>query len=574
MTPEEITEIQEENSETLSPEDVTEIQEEIPDKRQKIKKILELYRKGGSVLLLLLAVVLVGYYILFPSRGYFHSDTADTIMWAEASYESGKIFDPDFGYACLLPFGTSLIMQALMPFTGVTMTTHVLGMLIFFLLFSGTLILMLRRMGWNIGWISLTVTSVLMICSGSVKLREIFWGHTIYYSLGVLFIFTGLSMIFRQMQLAEQAETLVSPKKKKENRLQLILCCIVIFIWFLLTGTDQISAITIFSLPVIGAVFCERWLDKNTNLLSKRNLYALIVLLIMLIGTVAGYFLTKYLAGDITANYADSYSQYSKMDKWLDNFHKFPIAWLSLLGVEIADNEPLMSGKSVQALMMIITGIFMLLLPVIALFFWKQMQDAKLKILLLTYWFMTLLIMMGYIMGKLSVANWRLSPIVAMSVVVSLAFLRWAFSQTEWQRISVLLLVCMMFVSGIHAKTIAAMPKDNTSKNGLYEVAAEMERRNLNYGYASFWNANALTIISDSKVKSRGVAIDNGVWFRKYQVSERWFKEQPGQSTYFLLLTNKEAESLREINWGTLERPHAEFTFKNYEVWVFEKNIF
>ena len=288
MTPEEITEIQEENSETLSPEDVTEIQEEIPDKRQKIKKILELYRKGGSVLLLLLAVVLVGYYILFPSRGYFHSDTADTIMWAEASYESGKIFDPDFGYACLLPFGTSLIMQALMPFTGVTMTTHVLGMLIFFLLFSGTLILMLRRMGWNIGWISLTVTSVLMICSGSVKLREIFWGHTIYYSLGVLFIFTGLSMIFRQMQLAEQAETLVSPKKKKENRLQLILCCIVIFIWFLLTGTDQISAITIFSLPVIGAVFCERWLDKNTNLLSKRNLYALIVLLIMLIGTVAG----------------------------------------------------------------------------------------------------------------------------------------------------------------------------------------------------------------------------------------------------------------------------------------------
>ncbi|MBR7085085.1 MAG: hypothetical protein IKI37_07910 [Oscillospiraceae bacterium] len=54
------------------------------------KEIFSALQLAGSVLLLACSVLLVGYYILFPSRGYFHSDTTDTIMWAEASYEQGN----------------------------------------------------------------------------------------------------------------------------------------------------------------------------------------------------------------------------------------------------------------------------------------------------------------------------------------------------------------------------------------------------------------------------------------------------------------------------------------------------
>lgn len=58
----------------------------------------------------LLAAAAVGYYILFPGWGYFHSDCTDTILWAQASYDAGALFNPDFEYACLLPFGGQLLM--------------------------------------------------------------------------------------------------------------------------------------------------------------------------------------------------------------------------------------------------------------------------------------------------------------------------------------------------------------------------------------------------------------------------------------------------------------------------------
>ena len=60
--------------------------------------------------LLLTAVGVVAYYILCPSKGEFHADCTDTLYWAKATYDSGKLINPDFSYACLLPFGGSLLV--------------------------------------------------------------------------------------------------------------------------------------------------------------------------------------------------------------------------------------------------------------------------------------------------------------------------------------------------------------------------------------------------------------------------------------------------------------------------------
>ena len=560
---------------------------------KKIKNQKEFFSKlqlAGSILLLACSVLLVGYYILFPSRGYFHSDTTDTIMWAEASYDAGKLFNPDFSYACLLPFGTSLIMTALIPITGVSMTTHVLGMLIFFLLFTGSLILMLRQMGWKWGWISVAVFCELMTCSGSEKLCEIFWGHTIYYSLGVCFLFIGLALVFRQMNLKKKLETDSEPDKQNVKT-HFICCTAGISIFFLLAGMNQISAITIFSLPMIGAVFCERWFDRNTKILSVQNLHAIILIALMGVATVLGYLLTNMLSKGIIADYAEAYSAYSDIDQWEGHLRLFPTAYLSLIGVEVSSKDAMMSGKSVIALLTIIMGALMQLLPLIALFFWNQIEEAKLKILLLAYWFMTLLIMMGYVLGKLSAANWRLSPIAAMSAVTSIAFLRWACSKAEWQRLAALLLIPAILVSAVHAGTILKMPADNTARNDIYMLAQELESRNLSYGYATFWRANSITIASDSKVKCRMIEpCDSGFYVKEYQINKHWYEEQPNQKEYFVLLSLQEANDVRQIqeslspqqintieeleNYSILSKAHAEISVGNYEIWVFNQNIF
>ena len=529
----------------------------------------------GWAALLLAAVFIVGYYTLFPSRGYFHSDTTDTLMWAVASNESGSLFNTDFDYACLLPFGTTLIMTALIPLFGVTMTTHVIGMFCFFLIFTGALIWMLKKMNWSWGWISAAVFTVLMICSGSEKLREIFWGHSIYYSLGVQFIFVGLALLFTQMDLQRKLDSTTDAAAVKKTRIRFIIFTVLIGLWFLLTCTDQIIAITIFALPVMGGVFIERWLDRSEKPFSRRNGQALLVFGVMAVGMVLGYLLTKAMAKDITAGYEGAYSNYSGMDKWTDNALTFPRAWFSLLGVSMAEGDKLMSVDSVKGLLLVITGVLLLVLPVAALCCYRRIEDVKFRILIITHWLMVMLIMMGYILGKLSNANWRLSPIVAMSALVSVAFIRWAAGQVDLKRLMTLAMIPMMIVCTVTAVNILKMPAKNTQDNHLYRFAEQLEAKNLSYGYATFWNANGLTVASDSSVKCRAVVIDeSGYRPYYYQTCRSWYNSQPGQSQYFLLMSQSERDMVVNAGSPIVDRKTQEFSIDGYVVWVFNENIF
>ena len=66
-----------------------------------------------------------------------------------------------------------------------------------------------------------------MLLSASKKLREIFWGHTIYYSLGILFLFFGLALLFRLQNLSAIRQT-------REARMHTILTFIALFLFFIL----------------------------------------------------------------------------------------------------------------------------------------------------------------------------------------------------------------------------------------------------------------------------------------------------------------------------------------------------
>lgn len=543
------------------------------DWKAAAQKVLKFLQKWSWAGLLFLAVFLIGYYTLFPSRGYFHSDSTDTLMWAVASSESGSLFNPDFSYACLLPFGTTLIMWALIPIFGVTMTTHVIGMFVFFLLFTGAMIWMLRKMDWNWGWISVAVFVELMICSGSEKLREIFWGHTIYYSLGVLFIFVGLALLFHCMEQFRKRALATEPDKKKKQTIWLFICIVLLCLWFVLTCMNQIISIAIFALPVMAALFCERWLDGDSRFLSKPTLRAGILFGVMGVGMVLGYLVTVKAADGIVAGYEGAFSNYSGMETWAEHVNGFPQAWLSLLGATMRDGEPLMSVKSVGDLLIVITGVILLVTPVIALAFYKKIEDKRLRILILTYWFMFMLIMMGYIMGRLSNANWRLSPIVAMSAMVTVAFIRWAVGKVEMQRVMSLLLIPVLMVCSVTAFTIAKMPADNTQDNHLYRLAEGLESYGLSYGYATFWNANGLTVASDSKVKVRSVNIDSsGCTPYYYQSCRSWFDKQAGQERYFLLMSQYERDQLAGSSLESTKT--GEVMIDGYCVWIYNDNLF
>ena len=159
-----------------------------------------------ATLPLIAALYLAFYYIYGPGEGYFHSDCTDTIYWANAALEGNGIFDDQYNYAALLPFSTVWIMQPLIKLFGFGMTAHNLGMAIFAVLFAGSIYFCARSAKLSHLWSSTAVFAVFMLLSCSDKLREMMWGHTIYYSLALVLMFYLLGLGMRLCDAIEDGK--------------------------------------------------------------------------------------------------------------------------------------------------------------------------------------------------------------------------------------------------------------------------------------------------------------------------------------------------------------------------------
>lgn len=513
-------------------------------------------------------IAVIVYFILGPSRGYFHSDSADTLMWAKASYDAGALLNPDFEYACLLPFGGQLIMVPLIALFGVSMTAHVLGMLIFFALFIASLFFLFHQMKWGAGSSSLAVACILMILSGSEKLREIFWGHIIYYSLGLFFLFVGLGLALKVMNVLH---TPLGAKK-----ISWIVYTGLFFVWGTLAAANQLEIITMFSLPMLAALVAERFFSFDAALRPSEKWGSLLLIFVSVIGLGAGWLLGGALKGDMVAGYADSFSAFDGPDLWFDHFALFFQHWATLIGVNIAGNESIADFNGIMNILRILLAVILLAAPVAATVLYPKIKDRATRLVILAHWFLTALIMVGYIFGRLSVANWRLSPILATSAVVTAALCRWVYANRKtFARLSLIALIPILLVGFSTLAGIVTMPPDYRQNEGLYAIADTMAQQGWSYGYGTFWKANALTVISDSQVECRSITVtDDGQLIPyTYQQEKSWFADQEGQDTYFLLLDQWEYNKLVSCANPILSTASSVQKVNEYYVLTFGYNI-
>ncbi len=503
------------------------------------------------IAIFVVAFIITLYYITVVAKSEFHSDCTDTILWAYASYDSGSIFNENFKYACLLPFSTSLLMIPLIAIYGLSMTAHVMGMVIFFDLFVLFLFLMLREMGWQLRSSCLAAAFVLGITLSSEKLREIFWGHTIYYSLGILFLFIGTFLYFHCYNVLVKRHILrLDGKATRRKDINFTISAIVLLLFLLLTSTDGISSMSIFTLPFLAAIFAEQVLDNRRKLFDRRNIFVYIQLVVFAILVFLGTKLQAAWAGDITASYESAYSNYSEQSEWMTHLQKLPWAWLDLFGVEDMAGEKLMSLESVENLLHIFSAILIAVFPVIATCFYnkypKNRNGKYIRIWIWIHWAVTAIVLLGYIFGLLATAAWRLTPIVGTSMILTILVLHETLVvHKPAVRISAILALPIAAMCVMNFFGIARTPADCYQETELYELAAYLEAEDLTYGYATFWRANSITVISNSAVEVRSVTIDeSGISEYYYQSLKSWFKSQKGQEDYFLLLDQGEYDTL------------------------------
>ena len=124
------------------------------------------------------------------------------------------------------------------------------------------------------------------------------------------------------------------------------------------------------------------------------------------------------------------------------------------------------------------------------------------------------------------------------------------------------------------------MPADYGRTNELHELTAFLEDNGLEYGYATFWRSNSITLLSDSRVKVREVLASStsGIVTDYYQSSTRWYDESAHEKydRYFVLLSGNELTTVsRSAMWDELisDCLIEELEYDGYYVFVFSRDL-
>lgn len=531
-----------------------------------VKKLKDRLILISAALFAFFSLATVIYYILYPSAAFLHADCTDTILWAKASYDGKALFNEDFGYAAMLPFGGTTIMIPLVAAFGVSMTAHRIGMVIFTVLFFASVLWLCRSLKFSGALSFMSVGTLALVLCSSEKLREIFYDHVIYYSIGVLIICVLLSLFIKFKGIFGQDASV--------SKLILVTFGIVVFsVCSALDGT-QIVATGIF--PVLFAAVAEIMLNKDKKLFEKDNRISIYFCIICGFSMLIGLWLLSMLSNGVTAGYAGAYTNYSNMNEWLTNLGKFPEQWFRLFGVDAYYGMSIFSPESIVNIIRIGTAAVIAIAPLVALFFYNKF-DFGTKLLVLAHFGMSAVIMFGYVFGILAAANWRLSPMVCTGVLVCFALFRAARGYIVPTRIMAAVLCVLVVVSGVNFVSVAKMEKNGIENNEKYRLVEVLKENGLTHGYATFWNSQVITLISDSEVSAANVDInENGIAPCYYQTNKNQFLPQEGVDEYFVLMSDYEMSVLQQTaDWAYFELLSPEkIEIDGYKIFVFNSLMF
>ena len=132
-------------------------------------------------------------------------------------------------------------------------------------------------------------------------------------------------------------------------------------------------------------------------------------------------------------------------------------------------------------------------------------------------------------------------------------------------------------MSGISVKTIVGMDRNGIVNNEKYQLSRVLEANGLEYGFATFWNSQAITVISDSRVRVANTDInENGITPCAYQTNKNWFTEQEGVDRYFVLASDYELSILEQTeDWYLFSSLIKDvIDIDGYKIFIFDSLLF
>jgi hypothetical protein len=539
-----------------------------------------LKKTGISLALLFLAcnLLLLCWYLFIGYKSDFHSDSAAKVLLAREIVESGQYFPHEWNYVngdLFVLFGHTFIIP-LLAFMPAGYLAHALsGLISAILILSGvwfltelTQVSIPRRI-----LIAAIIASGISGCMAENLYGQVSYGVFVYFSCYILFF---------------SYRFLHAGQKQKIYYGLALFCFLCIAFW-----SNPQRALVSFGLPLLAAIawHIQGLTHSEFSVQIKTSCYAIAI---VLAGFVLGEALHSATIAGFSYDFESLQARWLSFDFMLKNAVITPESFLALFG-----GLPTADGVVVSKI-----GIYeaarlasvVALLGLIPYAIHKSLRQKGSGSAFLASFALTALA--GVLFVQITTTVPQNNPIfISRYFVPSLVLLLILLlsQKLDWSRAPIVSLavaaVAACFVTSAYPAfvTMGISSKFDRSitvkrHNALDGLKYFLLENGLHYGYAKFWNAGVLSVLSDEKLLVRQVVFDQGMpkpdrWLS----SNRWYRPGAWQGETFLILSpinedmDEDPEEQDVIDWDLLERYHCKpvrnLSYEEFQIFVFPQNL-
>ncbi|HZX78326.1 hypothetical protein [Lysobacter sp.] len=482
-------------------------------------------------LALLMGYVFVGYF------EYFHSDSAAKSLLAQEIYEAGSYFPRDWTYVngdLMVVFGQLFILPFL-PFAENGYLLHAIsGAVTSLLVLWGTWLV--ASIAVRSVWIRLLCVAI--VASGlSLQVTENLFGQGSYGAVFYLACFQ-VYLAWRFMQAEGRSNWLWGA---------LLAGLVVLAFW---SNTQRAAAS--YALPLLSAIAVDvLYRAWNSGFHVDRRLRKSIILAGIILG--AGL-LGAVLHAAVLARVDNI--QGAGLARWLSPVEMTRNLGFTLQGIlEILGAMPPAGGDVVgvagayQAVRFI-AGL--VLVPLMGVALAAGIRNPQPGYRFLAAFAAASTGLFCFLQATTTIPDMSnpafssryLVPSVVLSLLVVVAH-TFDHNARPLFRVTGVLVSLMLLMSMVSPENPMAHPKIHRPDTPKTAVVRWLEQQGLRYGYGSYWNAGAMTVMSDSRVKVRQIQIVRGLPRPMFHLSsERWYRPSAWSGKTFLVLTDEELAAL------------------------------
>lgn len=523
-----------------------------------------------ALIFLSINVCFLIWYIFIGYQAGFHSDSAAKVLLAREIVETGQYFPRDWNYVngdLFVIFGHLFIIPllALMPagFTAHAISGFISAGLILssiWFLTGVTEVGIVRR-----------IFIVAIVAAGiSGFMAENLYGQVSYGAV----IYLTCYIIFFSYQFIK-----TNGIRKKIFGVALFFTLMLVF-W-----ANPKRAIVSYGLPLVTAV-AWYWLKLDMAKSKGNEKIFWLLIFIMFSSLAVGMVLHEVTIAGVNNIQGAGHARWLPFDLMLRNTTLTLKGYLAIFGglppaegIVVSKTGIFEAGRLVAALTLLILMPVMLVKALQR----KQGGDLFLGLFVLVQFAAVFFLQVTTTVPDMSdpiQSSRYLVPALLLLMVVVLT------QRLDWENAPVTgiatVLVAACFVTSSYPAFVKSGPGSQTTwgmegqhNSYLQGLSNFLVKNRLHYGYASYWNAGVLSVISDEKLLVRQISIDRGLPVpMKHLSSNRWYRASAWQGESFLLMTQQESGLL---DWAQISsylgKPVRELSYENFKVFVFDSNI-